>query len=928
MKRSSFFVLLFLITTISIACSGSGSNPISPDSGSPAVTNHETPANSGTTKAVWGIWDVSIDTETWKAEIKPARGAQYTVDVVMFLQPPAGSSANLSIRVEDVSEWLTQGLIDVMVGLRHPFPGLNQYAGFDVYGVFVTPGSIGGRYDGDVLYTGGDAEAILLNPDGYTRWMNPTEFPDMGTVLDFTPGRAGYPDIRLFTATINAYKYFADGLDPEADVGVFFANQANVDARGTFKPGSYNERYYELKFPLAGGNPTLIFQYAVVASWIEPDPDLTGDPFVVDVPGDFDYPANADEAIYLGITDNSTLYYVDDQGGGSVNLNLEVYDWGAIKPGVSVPDEVHKIVVEGDSRVIPGGYMEFDQASLAPTAGNSSISSVYQIEIADCTPQSADDVPLLITVENTDPDSFDPGTGVPNNQDHLAAYFRYDAPVAGEIPDTIRVTSPNGGETLWMAMSHEITWDTGSGGIADVRIEWSTDNFVSDVRLVVDSTENDGSYIWAPIPVEETDTARIRISDVDGPESDKSDDDFSIALPVWLDVKATVPINTSTVSFQSWPSYHPNYIAISPAISQDIDGTVHVLFYNILGSHADDAHIKSQDGNYWNGVGNIFGTAGGNLTRADSAKVAPGHQGNSWAAICQIYGYYYCTDIDRLSGGGGQYTFDGVLTKYQAGKFSEIATDSAGYIFFFGDNWSPSSIMWRKTNQPGLTGPGSPGQVGPTLMLATDGFVSHSRSWARQDQGIALIFTTTSGEVRLAETTDAPTNETWDTDEVVFDGSGYSNVTDPALCADSTERLFAIWTGRDDQSGKYQILASMRETVDGPWTDPVIVTSSTSAFDDIHISSQEVNLPTGTTEDVAVVGWSNQDEVGSALSPLDLMAFLPSQQVSDEGTETRDPDVMCISDQFGYDYDVLFAYSWNNSGDWDCAINNADFETP
>jgi len=58
------------------------------------------------------------------------------------------------------------------------------------------------------------------------------------------------------------------------------------------------------------------------------------------------------------------------------------------------------------------------------------------------------------------------------------------------------------------------------------------------------------------------------------------------------------------------------------------------------------------------------------------------------------------------------------------------------------------------------------------------------------------------------------------------------------------------------------------------------------------------------------------------------MAFLPDQDVNETTSQVIDPDVMCIDDSFGYVYDVLFAYAYNNSGNWDCAIRQADFETP
>jgi len=938
MKRGPILTTLLLCALIALACSSGGSLPVVPDTSgenltSPRITSSTQPGG----KSIWGMWEVSIDTKTWEAEIVPMRGTMFTVDVVKFLQPPGGNPSNLNIRVTDVTDYFTEGLIGVDVGLHHPFPGLREYTGFDVYGAFITPGDVYGMYDIDVAYTSGEDVAILLNPDGYTRWMNPIEFPPDGTILSFTPGNLGNQNISLFRATINGYKYFADRLLKDQDVRQFFNDPGNVDQRGTFQPGMHNEREYDLKFPVVDDVPRLDFQYAVIASWVEPDPTLTGDPVVTDVPGDFPYNANADEAIYLGITDNSTLFYKDGVGGGDIALELEVFDWGAIRAGGSVADEVYKIVVEEPTgSTFPGGAREFDQAMLQASAtdGTSMISSVFEVEITGCTPSSNQPVPLLITVENTDPDAFDPGTGVPGNSARLAGYFRYNAPVGGEQPSGLEVLDPNGGETLWMAMSHEIEWDTGTSGIAEVMLEWSTDDFVSDINVIVDSTENDGSYLWKPIPVVETDTAKVRVSEVLGSGSDESDDYFSIALPVWLDFEDEFQIDGTNVTWSgTWPPYNNAGTEFSPAIGQDTDGMVHVFFYMHDMSYSGnnfscDTQVRSQSGSSWQGHSCFFGSVGAPNTRADSAKIAPSHNGYSWAGISHLWGYFYISDVDRLLGGPGTYSFDGIRTNYQNGMFHEIATDSAGYIFCFGDYMSTSIIYVCKSNQPGLNAYGGSGQFGTMKSLISNAYISHSRSWARQGQGMALIYTTATGQVGLAETTDAPTNDTWDVNEVIFDGEGYTEISDPALCADSSGRLFAIFTGLESSSGDYQILATMRETVNGDWTTPVVVTSSDSEFDDIHISCAEVDLPTGTTEDVAVVGWETNDACGSALSPLDLAAFLPEQDVSESGVMIQDPDVVCIDGTMGYQYDVMFAYSWSDAGNWDIALRHADFETP
>ena len=278
-------LLLWILLGMALPLACAAPHPLAPDPSTPQAVGDSAMKATVASKAVWGLWQIEIDIQTWKADIIPLRGAQYTVDVVTFLQAPSGNPANMQIKVTDVSDWMSQGLIGVEVGLTHPFPGFAKFTGFDVMGVFIAPGTLAGTYDQDAIRTNGITEPALQNPDGYTRWMNPTEFPSNGTIFRFKTGKMGNPNVTLFTSTINGFKYFVDGLSKDGSLEDFYSSASSVNGRGTFQAGSTNWRKYDLKFPIQGGVPQLIFQYAVVADWIEPDPSLSGDPTKIDVPG-------------------------------------------------------------------------------------------------------------------------------------------------------------------------------------------------------------------------------------------------------------------------------------------------------------------------------------------------------------------------------------------------------------------------------------------------------------------------------------------------------------------------------------------------------------------------------------------------------------------------------------------------------------------
>ncbi len=97
-----------------------------------------------------------------------------------------------------------------------------------------------------------------------------------------------------------------------------------------------------------------------------------------------------------------------------------------------------------------------------------------------------------------------------------------------ETPVTITVTSPNGGETLEVGYSHNITWSS-TGALSLVKIEYSTNNGTS-WTTIVSQTTNSGSFSWT-IPDIPSVNCLVRIGDTDGNPVDTSNEVFTIAAP-------------------------------------------------------------------------------------------------------------------------------------------------------------------------------------------------------------------------------------------------------------------------------------------------------------------------------------------------------------------------------------------------------------
>jgi hypothetical protein len=885
-------------------------------------------------RVMWGLWEIILDTRTMQFQIVPLRGVEYTVDAVAFLQYPKGKPTNLQVDMTDLSQWHTKGIMEVDVGLTHPFPGLDQFAGFDVMGAFIGSGSVVSSHSPGVRYRHGGDDPVILNPDGYTRWFNPTEFTPDGTILRFVPGNLGEQDLSLVDATVNGYKYFADGLDKDADLYAFLQNPANLDMRGQFRPGSLNSRHYTLQFPMVGGEPNLVFQYAVIANWVPPDPTASGDPDVIDIPGDYPISANAAESFYCHVADNSTLWYTDSAAGGDLALSLEVFDWaGYFNPG-SVADEIAAIRIENQTSLIPGGAVTFSGPTLVAMPGTTSASSVFNVEIADCSPWSVAGQEVLITIEQTH-GAFAPNPDLPPVvPGPLTSHVFHTLNVLSYPPgNDFAVIDPNGGEFVPMTLSYDILWEPGPTPTDTVKIEYSKDDFVSDIHLIAADAPNTGTYTWDPVPIDPTTTAKVRITEpAPGMDWDISDDYFTIKEPVWFEFQPSVAVEEAGVSWHySW-GYDPKD-ELSPCISEDTEGELNVTYYcweKTQDVYTSDINVKSTNGDTWQGIANYFGTVViiGDpwCTRGDYLKTAPNNIGSAYASIIHnpTPMPFWSSSVDRM-----------VLWEYNDYSFDcgasvlnncEIGCDSLGHFYFFSDNDSPPSGISCKRcpheNMFGTAG-GPTGMEGATTDTVTsDGEISHVRSWGRDGDGMLLAFYNLVGEVRLAGTTDPPNNVTWDSGTVIFDGTGYTEIRDPGMFVDSTGRVHICFVGLNQSTGLYDLLYTRADSPDDPFMPPVVAATSADPINDAHICFQ-------VYDEYPVVGivFETGRQIRSVLCAReDGTIFLPYQQMTEDGSFNADCDFW-FTLSATYKYDSLIVYDTREEPSRRIVLQNANVGT-
>lgn len=418
--RWSVFVtiaaVLFLV--FYLACSGDSDTAVVPTKPVDTVgpVTERLVSGSGYT-GLMGYYSVAAYPADKIVDITPIRTAGMTINVLPFMHGPNGEMAGLEIEILEYEDLGVTGECKIGVTLKHPYPTLPEFCGFDVMGLFITNGSGVGTQNSNLRYPVRGVDPVLLNADGYSRWMNPSEFTDdapFGFADPLSDDNSGF----IANATINGYKYFADGMGPEQDVADYFDDQAICAQRGLFSYGAEVTRNYIIQFPLEGSTPQIFFNYAVVSSWSEPLPNPPED-----IPFDFPPQANAQYPIYAKVTDFSTLYYNEGEGGGDVVLDVEVFDWSNYwEPGM-LRHRIEKIVLETEDGLVEGNHWEAAGTELQYLDGETDISTHVVIQVPG-NPSSTGYHNLFLAVEVDSQSGYYQGYGEVAPVAHLAIYLR------------------------------------------------------------------------------------------------------------------------------------------------------------------------------------------------------------------------------------------------------------------------------------------------------------------------------------------------------------------------------------------------------------------------------------------------------------------------------------------------------------------------
>jgi len=512
--RTSILIYLVIFALV-LGCSGDGGEtPTSPDLADDVLTG-KVIQSSASDVYIWEAGEVLLDIEKMEAEIVPLRTTDFTLNVVMFLQPPKGDPSNLTVAFDIPGSDFPNAFVDLDLTLSHPFPG-TDFWGFDTRCIVFAGGSEQGKQDPSLTYPTA-SELRIVNADGYTRWFNNQEFGPFNKIFGYVDGIMA-PTFTMNFSLVNGFKYFCENIDRQATP----ADPPEAD-RGVFSGGAVT-REMLIQFPQIA--QPFKFKYSVATAW---DAPTTSPPTSVD---HFPATANAQEAYQIVVTqDPASDAFYDETGpswGGDLILDIEVWDWQAEGDAAA---QILEIWVESPTLLATQGDAVEITGTWTQSAGSSANSVVYSGTLTNVTPAAVEGQELFITVVSEDPTSYEPPLpGFLYPDAPLAAYQLFGCYIEdnGSVVPSITVVYPNGAETLVIGDPATILWSS-TGPIADVIIEYNTDGseslFPNTITL---STPNTGSYDWDPVPDTPSTTCHIRISDVLGTASDISDDVWEI----------------------------------------------------------------------------------------------------------------------------------------------------------------------------------------------------------------------------------------------------------------------------------------------------------------------------------------------------------------------------------------------------------------
>lgn len=353
-----------------IACSG-GSAPVTQPDLTPDINFREA---TGYSRTVFGMWTIDVSADHSEVEVLPVRNVEGHFNIRTFLEdgPCTDCLTVTGITPEG------NGVLDIDVQIRHPFPGLDQFTGFDVRGTVMFSSTSEFPSSGLNWSNMDKGGGGLLNPDGWTTLFNPLDFTEAAKIFNYQQGKIATE--LFYPVRLNPFKAFY--IDPN---------------RRPFLSTDVITETYRLKLPAIG----VRFGYVVDASWEKPTPSPP-----VNIPEDFPITANSIEAYRITATVGEGL----DEHGGEANCAIDIYDW----QGTAT---ISNVLIES-----PDLFDGFREAEMDQDFGTI---SKWSVPVNNLKEAPKGNYPLLLTVNDKYEDA---------NAGALASYFVIYAHVAEGPP--------------------------------------------------------------------------------------------------------------------------------------------------------------------------------------------------------------------------------------------------------------------------------------------------------------------------------------------------------------------------------------------------------------------------------------------------------------------------------------------------------------
>lgn len=482
-------------------CAGSPT-PVSPAANPDGITPQRNPVQATDQTYLLGYYDIHFDFENFSVEVVRNRTAEFTVNLtnIFNILPD-----NLKIKLYEIDFQPDYIDIDFDMSITHPFPGNPGFNAYDLRGIMMGDGSSSFMLNSALKHPLKGVDLTLMDdpvsgggdlpgggPDGYSRWFNPTEFAADVPVFSYVDGKYATPGFNG-TGTVNPYKYFADGLQPNENLWQWLDD--NHSTNGVFSQSSTNDRNYYLRFPIPV--PGVVLGYAVIANWGGVEEEF--------------HPSNTPEAVACDVEDHSDIYWSSPNVyGGNLILDISIFCWN---------EQPDRIFIE--STVLDTTH-ELDSLEMQPVDGSGHIST-YHIDIPSETIDSAAGNEFWIITQH---DDFTYGNGaVPNlaENDPLMAFFRFDLEVGPGFPtdppecavDVLTEMPICGWAPLMVEFDATGSFDPDGGDI--ILYEWDFDNdgvFGDPFDSGTDANPVKGYEISNP------DQVCVRITDDDGETSE------------------------------------------------------------------------------------------------------------------------------------------------------------------------------------------------------------------------------------------------------------------------------------------------------------------------------------------------------------------------------------------------------------------------